>query len=73
MPRLDDKNKRKMYYYLIRKKRHTVIKNQIMFNNYGCIIQKKRKRNGKDPLALPPSSISINVYNAIKRSKNIFY
>ena len=42
-----DNDKRKMYYSLGKKKRHTLVKNQIMVNNCGYIIHKVAHKKGK--------------------------
>jgi hypothetical protein len=46
IPRPVDKERRKMYYPIDKKKKHTV-KNQIMVNNRGYIIHKVNHKNGK--------------------------
>ena len=47
IPRPVDNNKRKMYYSLGKKKRHTLVKNQIMVNNRGYILHKVAHKKGK--------------------------
>jgi hypothetical protein len=46
IPRPVDKNKRKIYYSG-KKKRHTLVKNQIMVNNRGYIIHKAAHEKGR--------------------------
>ena len=46
IPRPVDKDRRKMYYSLGKKKRHTV-KNQLMVNNRGYILHKAAHKKGK--------------------------
>jgi hypothetical protein len=47
IPRPIDKNRRKMYYSWGKKKRHTIVRNQIMVNNRGYIPHKARKKKGR--------------------------
>ena len=46
IPRPVDKKRRKMYYSG-KKKRHTIVKNQLMVNNRGYIIHKVNHKKGK--------------------------
>ena len=48
IPRPIDKERRKMYYSLGKKKKHTIVKNQLMVNNHrGHIIHKANHKKGK--------------------------
>jgi hypothetical protein len=46
IPRPVDKNKRKIFYYSCKKKRHTVVKNQFWVNHSGFISTKQVIRKG---------------------------
>jgi hypothetical protein len=47
IPRPVDKERRKMYYSIGKKKRHTTVKNQIMVNNRSYILHKIGYKKGK--------------------------
>ena len=47
IPRPLDNKRKKIFYSLGKKKRHTIVKNQIMTNNYGIIIHKADHEKGR--------------------------
>ncbi len=66
-----DKNKRKMYYSLGKKKRHTV-KTQLMVNNRGLVIHKSGYKKGKrhdydiykeNHPVVTPKQVMVNVFD----------